>query len=92
MNGHYKTISTHEKLNNLIEQIPAEYRAQALSHCMPEDGNIYELERKLTGLVIWHIVEDWKFQDEMRQMERDNFATGLDRDGEDTGISQPVIF
>jgi glycine/D-amino acid oxidase-like deaminating enzyme len=100
MNGHTYNTPIETRLQNLAAQIPQAYRARSLAAAvdMANDGNPHTLENVLTGFCLVRGWEAWqeadRLTDELAQMERDNLyvATGLERDGAATGISQPEIY
>ena len=57
MNGYTRTIPLKTRLENLIEQIPQEFRARAAAECMQDDGNPHDFERYLTSYVMRHVWE-----------------------------------
>lgn len=60
MNGYTPTIPLKERVNNLIVQIPQEYRNRAAAECLTSDGDPYDFERNLTGYVMRR---EWEFYD-----------------------------
>ncbi len=58
MNGWTPTISQENRVNNLIEQIPQEYRARACRECYGTDD--HDFERNLTAYVMWR---KWELYD-----------------------------
>lgn len=58
MNGYIETIELQTRVNNLIEQIPQEYRARACRECYGTDD--FDFERNLTGYVMRR---EWEFYD-----------------------------
>lgn len=60
MNGYTPAIPLKERVNNLIVQIPQEYRNRAAAECLTGDGNPNDFERNLTGYVMRR---EWEFYD-----------------------------
>lgn len=60
MNGYTPTIPLKERVNNLIVQIPQEYRNRAAAECLTSDGNPHDFERNMTGYVMRR---EWEFYD-----------------------------
>ncbi len=60
MNGYTPTTPLKERVNNLIVQIPQEYRNRAAAECLTSDGNPYDFERNLTSYVMRR---EWGFSD-----------------------------
>lgn len=58
MNGYTPTIQQENRINNLIEQIPQEYRARAARECYGMDD--HDFERNLTAYVMWR---KWELYD-----------------------------
>lgn len=56
MNGYTPTIELQTRVNNLIAQIPQEYRARACRECYGTDD--FDFERNLTGYVMRR---EWEF-------------------------------
>lgn len=55
MNGYTPTIPLKERVANLIEQIPQEYRNRAVAECTSD--NPHDLERALTSYVMARLWE-----------------------------------
>ena len=100
-NGYTKSISIEEKIENLIAQIPQEYRARACRECYGADD--FELERNLTSYVLFRKWETYTHPvDEAQEIERwldsltpsqRDFVTWVVSDDEvDTGLNTGQVY
>jgi len=51
-NGYVKETPVRQRIINLINAIPQSVRLQVVGDCIPEDGNIHDMERRLTGVCL----------------------------------------
>jgi len=88
-NGYTNDIPERQQLTNELATICGFLKAQPYNTYW--QNRRADCERKIRE----YDMRDWeRFVDELEQMELDNLynPNGQDRDGELTGISQPVIF